>query len=172
MRDTWCKTTMKSRLVAALMIADVSLMSGTAQAERSVCSAHDSGVECLQNLRLPRPHDHASDHAPATKVIDSSYSCDLRNAFAQCRHFSVLRDASASLANVEESCQSLQGVFQRAPCPKENRVAICTNIVRNLHQPDILYDNHYYAGYDTQWPQDDLTRVCGDLGGELELSGK
>lgn len=163
---------MKSRFIVVLVVAALSGMSASVRAEPAVCGAEDSRSECRQHLRMPRPHEHEHEHhhAPAATVIDNSYSCDLRSAFAQCRHYSVLRDASASLANVEESCQSLQGVFQRAPCPKERRAAICSNIVRNLHQPDILYDNHYYAGYDTQWSQDDLVRVCGDLGGDLELA--
>jgi hypothetical protein len=97
-------------------------------------------------------------------------SCDLRNTLQQCREYRLLANASESLAEMKEGCQSMGGKFSNEICPDSDIVGACNNLVRNYHQPDVIYNNVYYQSNkksETVWIPDSIKQVCSDLGGVL-----
>jgi len=108
--------------------------------------------------------DHA-DHHPGEGT--ETYSCNLISYTNQCREYSVLEGAEDTFLDLKEGCESMSGAFKKTVCATEGLTATCTDIVRNYHKPDVIYDNYYYQGKPSNWSNNVIERVCGDLGGEF-----
>jgi hypothetical protein len=119
----------------------------------------------------PDSHGHSHDQLRG-QVGDEeqdgiqTYSCNLITYSNQCREYTILEEAKATFSELKDGCESMSGTFKNKVCPTENTMASCTDIVRNYHKPDVIYDNNYYLGLPSQWTKEIITRVCGDLGGE------
>lgn len=106
---------------------------------------------------------HGASHSPLT----DSYACDLRVVTNQCREYEVLDNAKNTLKELSDGCVSMGGRFSPEQCSEQLRLFICTDIIRNYHQPDVIYSNSYYDSAEGQWQEENTKRVCGDLGGEF-----
>lgn len=100
------------------------------------------------------------------------FSCNLYAYSKQCRKYEILEGAKTTLSEIQEGCESMGGIFSSEQCPSTNVLAECRDIIRNYHQPDVIYLNIYYESADLLWTLDTVTRVCGDLGGELFKQAK
>lgn len=133
----------------------------------AVCSTELVAVE-----NYPDSHNHEhngmkehADHKRAGNI--KTYSCDLKAYSNQCREYRILASAVDTFQELKEGCESMSGRFKQTTCPAEEILTACTDIVRNYHKPDVIYDNYYYQGKPSAWTKEIITRVCGDLGGEL-----
>ena len=95
------------------------------------------------------------------------FTCDLLAHSNQCREYEVLEGAKTSLSEIKDGCESMNGIFSRQACSNENKLSACRDIIRNYHQPDVIYSNYYYVGSPSNWTLDSTKRVCSDLGGEF-----
>jgi hypothetical protein len=125
-------------------------------------------VTAVENYPNSHEHDNVReqvDHHMITNI--QTYSCDLKVYSNQCREYIILVSAIDTFQELKEGCESMRGSFKQATCPKEEILTSCADIVRNYHKPDVIYDNYYYLGKPSDWSKEVITRVCGDLGGEL-----
>lgn len=118
------------------------------------------------NARLP---DFSGKKMKAIKNSSGVYACNLRNQSQQCREYEILVGAKTTLLDIKEGCESMGGDFSEARCPTDNMLGECSDIIRNYHQPDVIYLNRYYKTPTQIWTTDSITRVCGDLGGEFNV---
>jgi len=98
-----------------------------------------------------------------------TYSCNLIKASNQCREYEVLQSAKDTLNELREGCESMGAEFKQSNCPSRREVASCNGIIRNYHRLDVIYTNRYYRGAPSLWDRETVERVCGDLGGEIEI---
>jgi len=66
---------------------------------------------------------------------------------------------------LKESCGSMGGNFEQLHCPSSKYISVCSEIIRNLHKPDVIYNTFYYGGNQSLWDIESTQRVCGNLGG-------
>jgi hypothetical protein len=132
-------------------------------------------VTAVENYPDSHSHNHKHKHEDIKEHTSNDavsnikiYSCDLRSYSNQCREYSILASAKDTFNELKSGCESMKGSFNQSTCPVDNIIASCTDIVRNYHKPDVIYDNFYYQGKPSSWTKDVIVRVCGDLGGELD----
>ncbi len=119
------------------------------------------------------PDSHAHHHHEIVKKsnhmkeANQHFSCDLSAYSSQCREYEILENAKTTLEEIHDGCESMGGVFSQQKCPTTIRLSICSDIIRNYHQPDVIYSNIYYKGAPADWDIKTTERVCGDLGGEF-----
>lgn len=104
---------------------------------------------------------HQNDH------VSDVYACDLFTHSNQCREYEILDGAKTSLSEIKEGCESMGGVFSNKVCSVQNVLSACKDIIRNYHQPDVIYSNYYYSDSLSKWTLESTRRVCSDLGGEF-----
>jgi hypothetical protein len=95
------------------------------------------------------------------------YTCDLLVYSNQCREYEVLEGANMTLSKIKDGCESMSGVFSKKACSDQEVLSTCRDIIRNYHQPDVIYSNYYYVGSSSNWNLESTKRVCSDLGGEF-----
>jgi hypothetical protein len=97
------------------------------------------------------------------------YTCDLLAYSNQCREYEILYGAKKTLFEIKDGCESMNGVFSNHVCSDQNVLSACRDIIRNYHQPDLIYSNYYYVGSpsNSHWSLESTKRVCSDLGGEF-----
>lgn len=98
----------------------------------------------------------------------SSYTCDLRAQFNQCRQYMIgAVDDKSRINELALSCQSLGGTFARGACPEAGRLATCMSV---RFRKDVFYDASYYPGEPSQWSGELLKEVCQNLPGQFTQS--
>lgn len=122
-----------------------------------------SWVVAVENMQSS--FDHVSN---ASDV----YACNIIHYSNQCREYEILDGAKTTLEDIKSGCESMKGSFLNNVCPTENLLAVCSDIIRNYHQPDMIYSNHYYLSKTSIWTIDLVEDVCGDLGGEFLIPKK
>ncbi len=133
-------------------------------AKNGKCSLQNFTPECRDFLRLKQARLLARKQGAVVDPELMTYACDMRSTSAQCRTLSVLKTSVQTIADLEDGCTSMGGTFAPGTCPDTGLLARCNDIVRNDHKPDVIYDNHYYAG--AQAPGD-IARICQNLGGHF-----
>jgi hypothetical protein len=94
-----------------------------------------------------------------------TYSCRLLQHSYQCREYEIIPTAKHILNDLIESCGSMGGNFEQSHCPSTKHISVCSEIIRNLHKPDVIYNSFYYGGNQSHWDIESTQRVCGNLGG-------
>ncbi|MFT5717815.1 MAG: hypothetical protein ACI9T7_002013 [Oleiphilaceae bacterium] len=94
-----------------------------------------------------------------------TYSCKLLQHAFQCREYKIIPTAKHILNDLKESCGSMGGNFEQLHCPSSKYISVCSEIIRNLHKPDVIYNTFYYGGNQSLWDIESTQRVCGNLGG-------
>ena len=138
----------------------------------SIVAVESIAVESMAIENFPDSHAH--DHALVGSVETSTnmsevYACNLIKNIHQCRDYEILDGATSTLTEIKNGCESMQGSFSPQACTKANLLASCRDIIRNYHQPDVIYTNHYYQGASSIWTDALVQEVCQELGGELWL---
>ena len=111
-------------------------------------------------------HSHSAKNIKKT-ILSDVYACNLYDYSKQCREYEILEGAKTTLSEIQEGCESMGGSFSAQRCPSNDILGECRDIIRNYHQPDVIYLNKYYHSETEVWTLEIITRVCGDLGGEL-----
>lgn len=130
---------------------------------------NSSLVMAIENF----PDSHNQDHHGTVELLENRdnsfevYACNIIGYSSQCREYEILDGAKTTLAEIKTGCESMKGEFSNKACPKDKVLALCTDIIRNYHQPDVIYANHYYQGKTSIWSIPLIKEVCGDLGGEV-----
>lgn len=97
--------------------------------------------------------------------MKSTYTCDLRAQFNQCRQYMIgAVDDKSRINELALSCQSLGGTFARGTCPESERLATCMSV---RFRKDVFYDASYYPGEPSQWTSEHLREVCQNLPGQF-----
>lgn len=117
---------------------------------------------------FPESHEHHHHEIVKSSSHQAErYACDLVSQTGQCREYEILDGAKTTLAEIKDGCESMKGLFTNSRCPEQNVLSVCSDIIRNYHQPDVIYSNYYFSGELTNWTIDSTRRVCSDLGGEF-----
>lgn len=134
-----------------------------------VCVCLSIKIMAIENF--PDSHDDHHHHVVGNSYKENSanqrFSCDLRVYIGQCRDYEILDNAQTTLAEIKEGCESMSGLFSEQTCVETKRLSVCSDIIRNYHQPDVIYTNTYYEDQKSNWTVASTQRICGDLGGEF-----
>ena len=156
---------MKTTIIPATVLA---LAVGLSPAINAGSDPHDT----LHDDHLDNHHAHEEQAALEQRLASLSradvYSCKLFEFSNQCREYPISDDIRHKMTDLKQSCESMNGgVFSKSQCPVKERIARCTEIIRNHHDPQsLIYSNHYYPGKN-EWTVKEVTRVCADLEGKL-----
>ncbi len=109
-------------------------------------------------------HSHVKP-VQAFKEI-SPYSCSLIQYSAICRNYQLAPDDKLTLNELKEGCESMpEAKFSTGPCPSDRSVSQCVDIIRDHHNPGVVYGNVYYSTDKKSWSPQEVERVCRDLEG-------
>jgi hypothetical protein len=122
-----------------------------------------SGEKHLNEETRSRPVINFQNSAPHKS---KTYSCNLLQNFYQCREYGIIPTAKIILNDIQESCESMGGEFRQTHCPTLSQISVCSEVIRNLHKPDVIYNNIYYSGNQSHWDIETTQRVCDNLGGK------
>lgn len=113
--------------------------------------------------------DERATVLPSRMAAAPAYVCDLRTTANQCRELRPVAATDRGLQTMSEGCASMGGTFRaQASCPRERRIARCTDIAPDPNHLDRLtytYDAHYYADGTDGWKPASVRRVCINLMG-------
>ncbi|MFT6905346.1 MAG: hypothetical protein ACJAS1_002001 [Oleiphilaceae bacterium] len=123
----------------------------------------------VDNFPDSRNHQHHDIVGKGQQQNNRSgiYTCDLLTHSNQCREYEVLEGAKTTLSDIKDGCESMSGSFSKHACSGQKVLSSCKDIIRNYHQPDVIYSNYYYIGSPSNWTFESTKRVCSDLGGEF-----
>lgn len=113
--------------------------------------------------------DERATALPSRTAAAPAYVCDLRTTANQCRQLRPVAATDTGLQTMSEGCASMGGTFRaQTSCPRERRIARCTDIAPDPNHLDRLtytYDAHYYAEGAGGWTPASVRRVCINLMG-------
>ena len=99
-----------------------------------------------------------------------TYSCNLASHSNICRQYAIPLNRHDQIAELSEACETIpEAKFRKAPCDTTHLAGRCVKIVRDHHNPDIVYDNYYYQSESSPWNASEVERVCTDLEGQTAI---
>lgn len=126
--------------------------------------AHE-GPETCDGTHAARQESQQMATRVRQSALRSTYTCDLRGQFNQCRQYMIgAADDKARINELATACQSLGGSFARGQCPEEQRIATCMDV---KFRRDVFYDAMYYPGEPSAWTVEHLKEVCQNLPGNF-----
>jgi hypothetical protein len=137
----------------------------------NTCDIRNLSPICKTWLRAKYRHQ-LGNRPGADSAGFEKHSCDLRAVSGLCRQYVFTADETRIQQEVSEGCQSMGGVFQPGECQAQQAYA-CLGVVRNEHNPEVIYDTYYYAATaptaadEPNWNGETVADACNNLGGKL-----
>ncbi|MFQ3226713.1 MAG: hypothetical protein ACI8RW_000091 [Porticoccaceae bacterium] len=94
------------------------------------------------------------------------FTCDMSASYQLCREYEIVATDESDIAQKYKMCSRRGGVPSERPCPRDNLIARCVDIVADYRAPHIIHTAYYYLSLDGIWDEHTSQRICAESGGE------